>query len=63
MPSPLLSVAAVVAAAAAFAAVGLLDARRRRLSVEAYISARDSAGTQTAVATIVASAMGAWILY
>lgn len=63
MPSSLLSIAAVVVAAAAFAAVGLLDARRRRLSVEAYISARDSAGTRTAVATVVASAMGAWILY
>jgi Na+/proline symporter len=63
VPSSLLGIAAVVAAAAAFAAVGLLDARRRRLSVEAYISARDSAGTRTVVATVVASAMGAWILY
>jgi sodium/pantothenate symporter len=63
VPSSLLSVAAVVAAVAVFAVVGLLDARRRRLSVEDYISARGSAGTQATVATVVASAMGAWILY
>jgi Na+/proline symporter len=53
----------VVAAAAAFAAAGLLHARRRRLSVEDYISARQWAGTETTVASVMASAMGAWVLY
>ena len=43
--------------------VGLLAARGRVRSVEDFISLRDSAGQGTMAATIVASSMGAWILF
>jgi Na+/proline symporter len=46
----------------AFTGVGLLAARGRIDSVESYISARDSAGSGTLAATVVASMMGVWIL-
>ncbi|RRJ33612.1 sodium:solute symporter family transporter [Halocatena pleomorpha] len=42
--------------------VGMWFVRGRIGSVEDYISARDSAGTGTLTATLVASSMGAWIL-
>src|SRR6056297_1957446 len=45
-----------------FTGVGLLAARGRIDSVEAYISARDSAGSGTLAATVIASMMGVWIL-
>lgn len=56
-------VTAMVIAVLGFALAGVLHAWRRRLSVEDYISARYSAGTRATVATLVASAMGAWILF
>ena len=46
-----------------FTAIGLLAARGRVSSVESFISARDSAGHGTVTATVVASMMGAWILF
>ncbi|SEO40207.1 Na+/proline symporter [Halogranum amylolyticum] len=46
-----------------FAALGAWHARGRIDSVEDFISARDSAGTPTLTATVVASSMGAWILF
>ena len=45
-----------------FTSVGLLAARGRIDSVETYISARDSAGSGTLAATVIASMMGVWIL-
>lgn len=42
--------------------LGMWFVRGRINSVEDYISARDSAGTGTLTATLVASGMGAWIL-
>ncbi|WP_336336997.1 sodium:solute symporter family transporter [Haloarcula brevis] len=45
-----------------FTGVGLLAARGRIDSVESYISARDSAGSGTLAATVIASMMGVWIL-
>lgn len=45
-----------------FTGVGLFAARGRIDSVEAYISARDSAGSGTLAATVIASMMGVWIL-
>lgn len=44
------------------AVLGMWFVRGRIDSVEDYISARDSAGTGTLTATLVASGMGAWIL-
>ncbi|MFB6068498.1 MAG: sodium:proline symporter [Halobacterium sp.] len=48
---------------AGFAAVGAWYARGRIETVEDYITARDSARGGTLTATIVASSMGAWILF
>jgi Na+/proline symporter len=47
----------------AFAAFGAWYARGRIGTVEDYITARNSAGGGTLTATIVASSMGAWILF
>ncbi|SDM12618.1 Na+/proline symporter [Halogranum gelatinilyticum] len=46
-----------------FAAVGAWYSRGRVGSVEDFITARDSAATGTLTATVVASSMGAWILF
>jgi Na+/proline symporter len=53
----------LVVAAAAFAASGILYARRRAGSLEDYITARGTVGTWSGVATLVASALGAWVLF
>lgn len=47
----------------AFAITGVLYTRRNRPSVEGYVSARNSTGSLASTATIVASIMGAWILF
>jgi len=47
----------------AFAAFGAWYARGRIETVEDYLTARNSAGGGTLTATIVASSMGAWILF
>ncbi|WP_435070005.1 sodium:solute symporter family transporter [Haloplanus sp. C73] len=47
----------------AFAALGAWYARGRIETVEDYITARDSTGGGTLTATLVASSMGAWILF
>ncbi len=47
----------------AFAALGIFHSRRGRLDFEAFISYRNSTGTGVAVASIVASIAGAWILF
>jgi Na+/proline symporter len=59
------TVALVVVAAtlAAFALVGGWYSRGRVESVEDFITARGSAGVGTLTATLVASSMGAWILF
>lgn len=48
---------------ASMSAIGLLYVRARRLTVEDFISARASTGGFTSMATVVASVMGAWILF
>ncbi|WP_435144971.1 sodium:solute symporter family transporter [Halobaculum sp. P14] len=48
---------------AAVTAAGLLYSRGRIGSVEDYVSARNSAGAGSTAATLVASGMGAWILF
>lgn len=47
----------------AFAAVGAWAARGRIESVESFVTARDSLGTAALTGTVVASSMGAWILF
>lgn len=48
---------------AVFTLVGLLQASRHAISLEDYMVSRNRVGTGMALATIVASAMGAWILF
>ena len=52
-----------LATLAVFIVVGLWQASRRTMTLEDYMVSRNSVGTQAALATIVASAMGAWILF
>jgi Na+/proline symporter len=63
MVSSALVLGVTAATVAVFTAIGLLAARGRVDSVEDFISARDSAGHGTVTATVVASMMGAWILF
>ena len=58
-----LAVAVTLITAVAFATIGVLYVRRRKLSVEEYIVSRNTAGTGVALATVVASIAGAWILF
>lgn len=53
----------LVLLAAAFAAVGVLYARRHRSTLEDYIAARGTVGLLSAIVTLVASGMGGWILF
>ena len=46
-----------------FTGFGLLQARHREITLEDYMVSRNRIGTGAALATIVASAMGAWILF
>ena len=57
------AIAIAVVAAAAFVAAGMLSVRRSRLSIEEYLVARNSARAPVATATLVASVIGAWILF
>ena len=52
-----------VLTAAVFVSAGVVYVRRYRLNVEEYIVARNSAGAPLATATLVASVIGAWILF
>ncbi|MEM6521079.1 MAG: Na+/proline symporter [Cyanobacteria bacterium P01_D01_bin.71] len=57
------ALAVTLVTVAAFMLMGLLQASRRTITLEAYMVSRNSVGTSAALATIVASAMGAWILF
>lgn len=46
-----------------FAGAGLAYSRNRSGSIEDYITARGTVGTPVAAATLVASGMGAWVLF
>jgi Na+/proline symporter len=53
----------IVLTALAFSAAGVVYARRRRPTLDEFITARNSLGVGAAAATLVASGMGAWILF
>ena len=53
----------LVAVLVVFAAFGAWYARGRIETVEDYITARNSTGGGALTATVVASSMGAWILF
>ncbi|MGB3311508.1 MAG: Na+/proline symporter [Nodosilinea sp.] len=57
------AIAVTLITVASFTLIGLLQASRRAISLEDYMVSRNSVGTPMALATIVASAMGAWILF
>ena len=48
---------------ALFAAAGILYARRWRESLEDFVVARNTQGPIATFATLLASALGAWILF
>lgn len=56
------AIVVLVMTAGVFAAIGVA-AERRSTSLERYITARGSLATGAAVSTLVASSMGAWILF
>ncbi|MEO0488633.1 MAG: Na+/proline symporter [Cyanobacteria bacterium J06659_2] len=58
-----IALVATLATAGIFTLVGLLHARRQKANLEDYMVSRNRVGTWMAFATIVASAMGAWILF
>lgn len=57
------AIAIAAIAAAVFLAAGVLGVRRYHLNIEEYLVARNSARTPLATATLVASVIGAWILF
>ena len=58
-----LAIVLTLATSLAFVAAAFLYSMRRRQGVEEYVVARGSIGGGLATATLVASAMGAWILF
>ena len=54
---------AAVASMAVMAGAGVAYSRRRRLTVEDFLTARASTSGVASMATVVASVMGAWILF
>ena len=63
MDNGLLAVVITIATAGIFLALGVWYVGRQRISVEDYIVSRNTAGTELATATLVAGALGAWILF
>ncbi|MGF1569110.1 MAG: Na+/proline symporter [Nodosilinea sp.] len=57
------ALAVMLVTVASFTLLGLLQASRRAITLEDYMVSRNQLGTGMALATIVASAMGAWILF
>lgn len=62
MTSDNLAIPITIITATIFATLGVLYVRRLRLTVEDFIVSRNTATGKTAVATVVASIAGAWIL-
>ena len=58
-----LAILIAVITAAVFFSAGVISVRRKKLDVEEYLVARNSAGSSLATATLVASVIGAWILF
>ena len=57
------AIAVILITVASFTLLGLLQASRQATNLEDYLVNRNRVGTRAALATIVASAMGAWILF
>ncbi len=63
MLPPLIAIIITLATAGVFLALGIWYVRGRSISVEDYIVSRNTAGFGLATATLVASGLGAWILF
>ena len=63
MDNGLLAVVITIVTAGIFLALGVWYVGRQRITVEDYIVSRNTAGTELATATLVAGALGAWILF
>ena len=63
MTNTTISIIVALSTIIGFASVGILYARRQRKTVEEFITARNSTSSMTTTATIVASILGAWILF
>ena len=63
MDNGLLAVVITIVTAGIFLALGVWYVGRQRITVEDYIVSRNTAGTGLATATLVAGALGAWILF
>ena len=59
----LITIIITLATAGVFLLLGIWYVRGRSTSIEDYIVARNTAGTGLAIATLVASGLGAWILF
>ena len=57
------ALAAAIVTMAVMSAAGIVYARTRRQTIEDFVSARGSIGGMTAMATMAASLLGAWILF
>lgn len=60
---PVVAILVTAAALVGVAAVGLVYSRRHVGSIEDLVSARNSTGTGLTTATLVASGLGAWVLF
>ena len=58
-----LAISVTVITVAVFTVIGVMYVRGRRPGVEEFIVDRNTAGTSAALATVVASVAGAWILF
>ncbi|MFB6280578.1 MAG: sodium:proline symporter [Haloferacaceae archaeon] len=63
MIDPVVATLVTAAALVGVAAVGLVYSRRHVGSIEDLVTARNSAGTGLTTATLVASGLGAWVLF
>lgn len=61
--APTLAIGVTLVTTAVFAAAGIWHLRRLRMSLEEYIVSRQSVSTGMSMATVVASVIGAWILF
>ncbi len=59
----LIGIGLIVATALVFALAGVLYTKGKKLSIEDYTTARRSVNLWTAVASLIAASMGAWILF
>lgn len=63
MLNPTLTLVIVVLIPLLFMGIGILHTRRKKTTLEDYISARGSLGLVVGTATLLATVMGAWILF